>query len=136
MMIKITGSCLCGTVKYSVNADFEMSGNCHCRTCRKNTGGAFEAFAIISRENLTFLAGEASLVQYRISPKAKKHFCGTCGTPVFNQHRLAPGKLIVHVGTLDDPACVAPAVNLYCASMLPWVAEISSLKNFDQGFTR
>jgi len=66
----------------------------------------------------------------------KKHFCGTCGTPIFNQHRLAPGKLIVHVGALDDPTCVTPTLNLYCESMLPWVAEITSRKNFDQGFTR
>jgi hypothetical protein len=134
MTMQATGSCLCGTVKYIVTADFEMSGNCHCNTCRKITGSAFEAFAIIDRANFTCLEGEAAQVQYKISPKAKKHFCGTCGTPVFNQLRLAPGKLIVHVGTLDDPTRVAPAFNLYCESMLPWVAEISSLKSFDQGF--
>lgn len=134
MTMQATGSCLCGTVKYIVTGDFELSGNCHCNTCKKMTGSAFEAFAIIDRENFTFLEGEASLVPYKISPKAKKHFCGTCGTPVFNRHRLAPGKLIVHVGTLDEPGRVVPAVNLYWESMLPWLAEISSLKNFDQGF--
>jgi len=131
----MTGSCLCGAVKYSTSSDFEMVGNCHCNTCKKITGSAFEAFAVIARENFILLAGEDSLVEYKISPKVKKHFCGNCGTPVFNQHRLAPGKLIVHVGTLDDPTCVEPAFNLHCKSMLPWVMEVSKLKNFDQGFT-
>jgi len=134
--MSMTGSCLCGAVKYATSSDFEMVGNCHCNTCKKITGSAFEAFAVIPRESFTLLAGEDSLVEYKISPKLKKHFCGTCGTPVFNQHRLAPGKRIVHVGTLDDPTCVAPTLNLYCESMLPWVAKITSLKNFDQGFTR
>ena len=134
--MSMTGSCLCGAVKYVTNSDFEMVGSCHCNTCKKITGSAFEVFAIIDREHFTFLEGEAALVQYQISPKAKKHFCGTCGSPVFNQHRLAPGKLIVHVGTLDDPTRVAPLFNLYCESMLPWVAQISALKNFDQGFVR
>ena len=134
--MNMTGSCLCGAVKYETRADFEMVGNCHCNTCKKTTGSAFEAFAVIDRENFAFLSGEASLVQYKISPKARKNFCSTCGTPVFNQHRLAPGKLIVHLGTLDEPTRVAPGFNLYCESMLPWVAKISSLKNFDQGFAR
>jgi len=132
----MTGSCLCGAVKYATSSDFEMVGNCHCNTCEKITGSAFEAFAVIPRESFTLMEGEDALVEYKISPKVKKHFCGTCGTPVFNQHRLAPGKLIVHLGTLDDPTGVTPTLNLYCESMLPWVAEITSRKNFDQGFTR
>ena len=134
--MRMTGSCLCGAVKYATSSDFEMVGNCHCNTCKKITGSAFEAFAVIPRESFTLMAGEDALVEYKISPKVKKYFCGNCGTPIFNQHRLAAGKLIVHVGTLDDPTCVTPTLNLYCESMLPWVAEITSRKNFDQGFTR
>lgn len=134
--MSVTGSCLCGAVKYVTSSEFDMVGNCHCNICKKITGSVFEAFAVIAQESFTLLAGEDSLVEYKISPKVKKYFCGTCGTPVFNQHRLAPGKRIVHVGTLDDPTGVAPTLNLYCESMLPWVAEITSLKNFDQGYTR
>ena len=134
--MSMTGSCFCGAVKYATSSEFEMVGNCHCNTCKKTTGSAFEVFAVIDRKSFTLLASEDSLVKYKISPKAKKHFCGICGTPIFNQHRLAPGKLILHVGTLDEPARITPAVNLYCESMLPWLAEVTSLKNFEQGFTR
>ena len=134
--MSMTGSCLCGVVKYTASSDFELVGNCHCNTCKKITGSAFEAFAVISRESFSLSAGEDSLVEYKISPKAKKHFCGICGTPVYNLLRLVPGKLIVHVGTLDEPGRLTPAVNLYCESMLPWVAEIQSLKNFAKGFSR
>lgn len=132
--MRMTGSCLCGAVAYEVNESFEMSGNCHCNTCKKITGGAFEAFAIIDKEHLTVVQGEQALVEYRISAKAKKYFCGICGTPVYNQLRLIPGKLVVHVGTLDDPARVTPTFNLYTENMLPWVEDLSSLKNFAQGF--
>ena len=135
-MMNMTGSCLCGVVKYATSADFEMVGNCHCKTCRKITGSAFEAFAVISREAFTLLAGDDSLVEYKVSPKAKKHFCGICGTPVFNRHRLAPGKLIVHLGSLDEPERLTPTVNLYCESMLPWVADLQSRRNFAKGLSR
>ena len=134
--MSMTGSCLCGVVKYATSSDFELVGNCHCNTCKKITGSAFEAFAVISRESFTLSAGEDSLVEYKVSPMAKKHFCGICGTPVFNQHRLAPGKLVVHVGSLDQPGRLTPAVNLYCESMLPWVADIQSCRSFAKGLTR
>ena len=133
--MNMTGSCLCGAVQYAISSPFEMVGNCHCNTCKKSIGSAFEAFAVIVRDGFTLLAGEDSLTQYKISAKVRKHFCGVCGTPVFNRHRLAPGRLIVYVGTLDEPARVEPTVNLYCESMLPWLAELASLKNFDKGFT-
>ncbi len=136
MTIKATGSCLCGAVKYTTSTDFEFSGNCHCNTCKKATGGPFEVFAIIDEKSLHLTQGKGALVGYLISQKAKKHFCGTCGTPIFNQHKRAPGKLIVYVGSLDDPQCVTPAVNLHCENMLPWVADIASIKSFDKGFTK
>ena len=136
MTTKATGSCLCGAVKYVTSADFEFSGNCHCNTCKKITGGPFETFAIIDEKNIKLTQGRESLSEYLVSPKAKKHFCRTCGTPIFNLHRLAPGKLIIHVGSLDNPQTLSPAVNIHCENMLPWVAEIGKIKSFDKGFTK
>lgn len=136
MTIERAGSCLCGKVRYVTSAEFELVGNCHCNTCKKATGGAFESFAIIDQEHFVLTAGDEGLAEYRISAKAKKTFCATCGTPLYNRHRLVPGKLIVHLGTLDEPMAVSPSVNLYCETMLPWVAEMASLRNFQQGFDR
>lgn len=131
-----TGSCLCGAVSYATSADFEMSGNCHCNTCKKITGGPFEAFAIIDAQSFELNSGEKNLVQYKISPKAKKNFCGVCGTPIYNQHRHTPGKVIVHIGSLDDPSIVKPTFNLHCDTMLEWVLDLAKIKAFAQGFER
>jgi len=132
--MKATGSCLCGAVKYITTAEFEMAGNCHCNTCKKITGGPFEVFAIIDAGNFELSEGEKSLVTYKISARAKKFFCGICGTSIYNEHRLVPGKKIVHVGSLDEPAKVVPMFNLHCENMLPWVKEIATIKSFDQGY--
>lgn len=134
MTSEMTGSCLCGAVKYAVSGDFEMSGNCHCNTCKKITGGPFEAFAIVAAENFELTSGKETLVQYKVSAKAKKNFCGNCGTPIYNQHKHVPGKLVVHIGSLDDPSVVSPSFNLHCDNMLAWVAELGKIKNFAQGF--
>ncbi|WP_456298502.1 GFA family protein [Devosia beringensis] len=46
----ISGSCLCGTVRYSVPDEFHAAFNCHCSQCRRATGSAFKPMAAISFE--------------------------------------------------------------------------------------
>ena len=38
----ITGSCLCGAVKYEINGDPVFAGLCHCKDCQKYTGTGCE----------------------------------------------------------------------------------------------
>ena len=131
-----TGSCLCGAIKYTLRSEPQMILNCHCSTCKKNTGAAFESVLVIDESGFEISAGKELLTCYAISRKARKHFCSRCGTPLYNRHRLAPGKVIVHLGSLDDPSGVVPSVNLHAADMLDWVPGIASLRTFDEGFTR
>ena len=41
----LTGSCLCGAVRYEVADAFEYAANCHCSKCRRTTGAACKPFA-------------------------------------------------------------------------------------------
>lgn len=43
----MTGSCLCGTVRYAITGAFETVGHCHCSTCRKTHGAAFATWCIL-----------------------------------------------------------------------------------------
>ena len=40
-MAELKGSCRCGKVQYTVNADPIFTGICHCTSCRKSTGSAY-----------------------------------------------------------------------------------------------
>lgn len=130
-----TGSCLCKSVRYTVKSPFRMALNCHCKTCKKITGAAFEAIALTEESGLEITHGKELLTTYQIGELAKKHFCSQCGTPIFNLHVKVPGQAIIHIGSLDDPAAVTPSVNLFCESMLPWLRSLGDLKSFDQGFS-
>ena len=136
MSENFAGSCLCTAVQYKTSAGFEMTGNCHCSTCKKITGGPFESFAIINEAFFKFRQGVDQLITYPISEKAEKVFCGKCGTPIFNKHVTLPGKLIVHIGSLDDPSSISPVFNLHCENMLPWVSSIGEMKNFERNYER
>jgi hypothetical protein len=136
MSEKTTGSCLCGSIKYSVKGDFEIALNCHCNICKKNTGGAFEAIALINQESIVFIEGKDNLKKYIISDKANKYFCVNCGTPIYNIHANVPGKAIVHIGSLDNPSCIIPSINIHAENMLPWVLDIKEMKTFDQDINK
>ncbi len=136
MSDNITGSCLCGSVKFIINGPVKAVANCHCKTCKKITGGAFETVAIVAENNFAIIEGQDSLTNYQISEHATKYFCCTCGTPAFNSHKKYPGNCMIHVGSLDDPALVTPAINIFCESMLPWVKAIADLQSYPREPTK
>ncbi len=129
---KLTGSCQCGQVRYQVAAEKLVAANCHCNICKKLTGSAFSSIVLVDERAFTLLAGEELLTHYTVSERASKHFCSRCGSPVFNRHTGFPGKRLIALGTLDDPAAVTPGVNVFCESMLAWTAAVGSLPSFDR----
>ena len=128
----LTGSCHCRAVQYTITGEIKTVANCHCNTCRKTIGAAFQTIAFTEESNLDIRQGRESLAAYQVSENATKHFCRTCGTPVFNTHKMFPGHCMVVLGSLDDPSLVTPAVNVFCENMLPWVKEIAALPSFDK----
>lgn len=121
----LTGSCLCGAITYKVHGPNMTVANCHCKTCKKMSGGAFTTIAIIDDKAFEIVAGQDDLASYKISEQATKHFCRSCGTPIFNSHVNFPDHCMTAVGSLDDPGLATPAMNIFCESMLPWVKEIA-----------
>lgn len=130
MSERITGSCFCNSVKYIVHGPIKAVANCHCGLCKKTTGAVFATIAIIGESDFELLEGKDTLITYQISEKATKHFCRTCGTPIFNLHKKYPGNYMTAVGSFDDPSLATPAINIFCESMMPWVKEIADLKCF------
>ncbi len=43
---------------------------------------------------------------------------------------------MTQVGSLDEPSLAAPAINIFCESMVPWVKDIADLKCFDREPTK
>jgi hypothetical protein len=51
--MEIKGGCLCGTVRYTAEADPTSATVCHCRDCQEFTGIAFAALVRVPKEALT-----------------------------------------------------------------------------------
>ena len=110
-----TGSCLCGGVRFRIDADLEPIQVCHCSQCRKAQGTPFATNTPVSADAFHLISGEALLSAFESSPGKQRVFCSHCGSPIYSQKDTVPGVLRVRAGLLDEPpdALQARAAELF-----------------------
>jgi hypothetical protein len=115
----IRGSCLCGQVRFVLDAAPQFINHCHCGMCRKVHGAAFGSFLHADGQAFRWLAGEALVQRYESSPEVYRAFCQVCGSnlPVLEEEGT---HVIIPAGTLDDDPGVKPVVHIHVASKAPW----------------
>lgn len=121
MTTNITGSCLCGAVRYEITKQPVWANNCHCSRCRKTRGSAFASNLVIGPDGFQFLQGESELHYYK-PPEAERFthaFCRHCGAtmPWLNK---AHGIMVVPMGSLDDDPGIMPLANIFVDSKASW----------------
>jgi len=99
-MIKHTGGCHCGRVRFEVTAPARLDvSECNCSICSK-TGFLH---LIVPRARFKLLSGEESLTTYRFNTGVAKHlFCSHCGIKSFYVPRSHPDGYSVNARCLDE----------------------------------
>lgn len=117
----ITGSCLCGSIKYEISCPLEFARNCHCSMCRKATGAAFATWAYVETGNFRWVQGEENLGQYQSSPGVRRTFCEVCGSTMqFIVDKEFQSAFGLALGTIDgDPGC-KPLRHVMVGSKASW----------------
>lgn len=119
----LTGSCLCGEVRYEITAPFRRANYCHCSRCRKHSGGAALAQGRVPRDGFRLVAGEELLRVFRPEGGGMaKVFCGACGSSLFGGNWPGGDEVSVRLGTLDGDPGIAPQYHSFVASRAPWEA--------------
>ena len=132
-MLRASGGCLCGAVRYRLAGEPAMVAVCHCRTCQRNTGSAFSTNIAMPRDAVTIEGDSLATFQsraYSDSPPFLRSFCSCCGSPVCAQGGSYPGIVFIKAGTLDEPAQVTPSVHIWCSEQLPWVPADGGIPRF------
>jgi len=121
-MAKVAGSCLCGNVHYSSEAEPVMVAACHCTDCRKQTGSAFTMNVAVPADTLSISGGSVKNFEHEGSSggKVTRTFCSQCGSSLCLQVEAVPGLAFLMAGTLDDPTWVKPGLEIWCDSKLSW----------------
>lgn len=107
-----TGSCLCGAVRFTVNAPLNPPDACHCSQCRKQSGH-YWASTDVRRTALT-ITGQEKLTWYQSSEKVRRGFCAQCGSFLFWD---PPGreKTAFAMGAFDAPTQTQLHMHIYVA---------------------
>ncbi len=126
------GSCLCGTVRYEVDRLASPIGHCHCNTCRKSHGAAFNSTARVDRTDFRWLTGADSLAAFESSPGKLRRFCRNCGSRLIAEW-VAQSQVIVCVATLDEDPGTRPAAHIWLADEVPWLAHARDIPCFQNG---
>lgn len=128
----IGGGCLCGAVAFEVRLPFERFVNCHCSRCRKATGGAHAANAVVRPDAFGWVRGADDVARYDL-PSARSFataFCRVCGSPL--PHATRSGReVIVPCGALDGDPGERPSAHAHWASRAPWVDDAGGLPTPD-----
>jgi hypothetical protein len=114
------GSCLCGSVKYSIDDDLQFVVNCHCRFCSKAHGAAFTTLLFMPFNKFEVLDGRTLLSSYEVKAlNSLRVFCSRCGTRLFN-HSPSEGMISLIVATLDTDAQLRPLAHINVGSKCSW----------------
>jgi len=109
---KLRGGCLCGSVRFYINAGSRVRDIwvCHCTQCRKLSGYLYGATATALKN--FFLESDSSLTWYRSSDFAKRGFCNKCGSLLLY---LADNKEIISIsaGALDQPTGLTVGMHIF-----------------------
>lgn len=129
----LTGSCLCGTVRYTVTGEVKRFYHCHCSRCRKATGTG-HASNLFLNGSLSWESGEDNIASYKV-PEAERFtntFCRTCGgrLPRFIEK---VGMVLVPAGSLDDEPAMTPQARIFTGSRAAWSCDASALPELGEG---
>jgi hypothetical protein len=129
----VTGSCLCGSVKFEIRPPYSAFRYCHCSRCRKASGSAHAANLFLPEGQFRWTAGEALVKQYKL-PGARTFAlwsCSRCGSRV--PHRIEERtEFLIPAGTLDSDPAMRPENIIFWGSKAPWYVEPQSIAKFDE----
>ncbi|MCC6926983.1 GFA family protein [Novosphingobium sp.] len=123
MSATLSGGCLCGAVRYTVEQSVRFDAYaCHCTDCQTRSGSAFGIQQSVMANDLTV---EGPLIRgEHIQPSgavAGIYACEKCLTRIYTDNNNRPGIVNLRAGTLDTSYHLVPGAHLWTASKLPWV---------------
>ncbi|KAI2709198.1 hypothetical protein CBS147332_6257 [Penicillium roqueforti] len=118
------GHCNCESIRVTLPERPETSAICHCNNCKQAGGGPFSVNYIVNEDDLTVEDPNGALKIYEDKNSdsgnvVKRHFCSSCGSPVFTKTPKAPGVVFLK-GPLFDIVST-PALEVFTNKQYDWV---------------
>ncbi len=117
-----TATCVCGQLRAICEGDPPRVSLCNCTHCQRRTVSPYGVGAYFEQEQVTI---EGVFKRFRRSSDAGRSvdmaFCPDCGSTVFWELEMMPGRIAVAAGAFADPDFPAPQVAVWTENKYRWV---------------
>ncbi|KGO66535.1 Glutathione-dependent formaldehyde-activating enzyme/centromere protein V [Penicillium italicum] len=119
------GHCNCESICITLPQQPPSSAVCHCDCCKRAGGGPFSVNYFVNEDELTVDDPNATLRIYEDKNSVsgnvvKRHFCSSCGSPVYTKTPMAPGLVFLKASLFDSAS--PPAAEVFTEKQYQWVA--------------
>lgn len=121
-MVKRTGKCLCGDVRFTADVTAPEINACHCSRCRRSTGGSPYLSVQVGHVDLT---GETHIGTHRASAWGERGFCKNCGSTLFWRMQDAPLSNLA-VGLFDDQSNWHVTTEIFVDHRPAWLPQVAT----------
>jgi hypothetical protein len=112
----LTGGCACGQLTFQARGEPNRVGLCHCMTCRKISGSAFNAFVMFPVDRVTI---SGAFKSWSATPDSERCFCPQCGSQVFD--RDAKDEIELKLGAFDRTDLFKPTYEAWTKRRESWL---------------
>lgn len=122
MPAPLTGSCLCGAIRYTVGIPVAELRACHCTHCQKASGAGGSVNAAVPSSAFKLTQGTPKRYEAKADSGRTlyRYFCADCGSPIYSQRATTPETVVVRAGTLDNAGAMKISTNIWTKSARPW----------------
>jgi len=123
MTTPLAGGCLCGAIRYTVSVPVDALRACHCLNCQKSSGTGGTVNAVVPTDAFKITKGRTRQYDDKATLSGRtlsRHFCETCGSPIYSHRNPNPGFVVVRAGSLDETGGMRITGNIWTSRARPW----------------
>lgn len=128
-LVKRTGQCFCGAVKFTVTGDPINVRACHCKDCQRVTGSAFFVRALFPKDQVTVTG---TLAEFPSSEDLTRKFCPRCGSQLFADRKSRPDAIAIALGSFDNLEGILPSEHIWISDKQEWFSIPAGIKQHRQ----
>jgi hypothetical protein len=131
----ISGHCLCGSIRFNIDAEPIGARMCWCNDCQRIASGSATVNVIFAEDAVTFDGDLSTFDMVADSGNTvQRGFCPQCGSQMYSK-TLEPKGLPIRIraGVLSDPQLIAPQAIIWTDSAPQWAILDPALPHFPKG---
>jgi hypothetical protein len=119
---QVTGQCLCGAVRFEIDAPARWAWHDHTRATRLAHGAAYATYVGSWRKRFRIIEGADKIARYEDKEtQSSRSFCKRCGTPVAYQRARSPHMVNIPRALFQNRTGRSPLYHVGIEELQEWI---------------